>query len=181
MDITIQERKFSLRSEYDISFRGKNYYAVRKLFSFLADLQLRGESREELARVKGRFSLFRSKYDFLLSDGTAYHFWCEKIWKGVFVCEGNEEEFRLYRHKGLNYSIFQGDRQIAAFTKNRVVVGKGNEYDIQVNYDANVLVVICMVLSVNTSENDDQSASVKIDLGNIGPEERPFDESWEPN
>jgi hypothetical protein len=37
-----------------------------------------------------------------------------------------------------------------------------------------------MVLTMNMLEKGDDTASVTIDFGNIGPEERPFDESWEP-
>jgi hypothetical protein len=67
--------------------------------------------------------------------------------------------FRLCSHKGLNYSVFQNDVQIAAFTKNRIVVGKGNQYDLRINRDANGIVVICMVLALNTSENSDEHDS----------------------
>ena len=97
------------------------------------------------------------------------------------ACEGNEERFRLFEHKGLNYSIFQDNRQVAAFTKNRISIGKGNSYDVRVDRNANVLVLICTVLTVNTAEQDDNTATVTFDFGNIGPEERPFDESWEPD
>ncbi len=87
----------------------------------------------------------------------------------------------MYKHKGLNYSVFQNGVQIAAFTKNRFVVGRGNEYDVRINANADVLVVICMVLTLNTEEDDDDHETVTVDLGNIGPEERPFDRSWEPH
>jgi len=181
MNITVSERKFTLRSEYDISAPGFSYYAEKKLFSFRDRLQLMtGDDHRVVVRMRGRFFLFRPRYDFQFSDGRTYYFWCEKVWKRVFVCEGDGEEFRLYEHKGLNYSIFQDNRQIAAFTKNRIVIGKGNRYDVRVDRNANVLVVICMVLTTNTAENDNDTATVTFDYGNIGPEERPFDESWEP-
>ena len=41
--------------------------------------------------------------------------------------------------------------------------------------DANDLVVICMVLTVNTTSNDDNTETVSYDFGNIGMEDRPFD------
>ena len=124
----------------------------------------------------------RMKYDFELADGTTYRFWCEKLWKRVFQCEGNHECFRMYEHRGLRYSIFVGDSQIAAFTKNRVTIGKGNEYDIQMNADANLLVIISMILALNTAEDDGGSnATVEVDFGNIGPQDRAFDESWKPS
>ena len=87
MNIAILERQFALRSKYDISAPEQNYYAERKFFSFLANLQLFGEDRQVLAKIQQRFSLFREKYDFLLSDGGLYRFRCERVWKGVFQKE----------------------------------------------------------------------------------------------
>ena len=180
MDVTVQERKFALRSEYDISASGNTYFAQKAFFSFLAKISLMSEDDRLLATMKSRFSL-RAKYDFEFSDGRIYLYRCEKFWKSVFVCQGNGLTLRLYEHKGLRWSIFQDDRQIAAFTKNRVTVGKGNQYDIRMDADADVILIICMVLTVNTSENDDNDTTITVDFGNIGPEDRPFDESWDPS
>ena len=181
MNISIEQRRFTFRSEYDISAPRFNYYAQKKYFSFRDRIQLLAEDRRVLARIRSRFSLFRMKYDFELSDGKVYRFWCEKLWKCVFVCENNEERFRLYEHRGLNYSIFQNDFQIAAFTKNRVKIGQGDRYDIRMNEDGNVIIVICLALTVDAAENENDRATVTFDFGNIGPEDRPFDESWEPS
>jgi uncharacterized protein YxjI len=180
MDVSIQERKFSFRSEYDISSPGIRYYAQKAFFSFNSKLQLRTEGGEIKAAIRRRFP-FLLRYDFELSEGRLYRFRCEKFWKGVFLCEGAGGCFRLYQHKGRKWSIFQNDRQIAAFTKNRLVIGKGNSYEIRMNADADAVVVICLTLTVNTAEHDDDNATVTIDLGNIGPEDRPFNESWEPS
>jgi hypothetical protein len=49
------------------------------------------------------------------------------------------------------------------------------------NADANVVIIACMVLAVNTSENDDHQETVTYDFGSLGPEDRPFDESWVAN
>jgi uncharacterized protein YxjI len=180
LEITIHERSFSFRSEYDISAPNSNYYAQKAFFSFVDKLKLQTEDGSELARIRSR-SFFQTKYDFELSDGRVFRFRCEKFWKGVFVCEDNKERFRLYEHKGLRYSIFQDESQIAAFTKNRVTIGSGHRYEIRMNADADVVVVLCMVLTVNTSEDDDDRATVTYDFGNIGPEDKPFDESWKPS
>ena len=181
MNVTVRERKFSLRSEYDIEAPGCTYHARKKIFSLMPRLQVFDEDDRSVARISGRWSLFRARYDFALSNGNTYRFWREKLWKGVFACENNDEKFRMYTHKGLNYSIFQNDHQIAAFRKNRLVIGKGNEYDLRINADANLLAVICMVLTLNTQEDDNHRETVTIDFGKIGLEEKPFDESWQPN
>jgi hypothetical protein len=46
--------------------------------------------------------------------------------------------------------------------------------------DANVTLIVCMVLALNTSKRHDDREIVNIRFGWIGPEARPFDESWEP-
>jgi uncharacterized protein YxjI len=180
LEITIQERSLSFRSEYEIETPGSYYFAQKAIFSFPAKINLQSSDERILANIKGRFSFFRERYDFRLSDGRVFHFWCEKRWKRVFDCEGDKVSYRLYGHKGLRYSIFEDDRQIAAFAKNRVVIGKGNQYEISLNDDADCIVIICMVLAVNTSEDDD-NGTVTIDVGSVGPEERPFDERWQPS
>lgn len=180
MEIVIQENPSSWASKYDITTPFGDYYAEKKLFSVPAKLVLFSEDRSILARLNSRFSL-RMKYDFAFSDGKTYQFWCEKMWKGVFACEGGEEKYRLYQHKGLNYSIFQDDRQIAAFASNRVIVGKGKQYSIRASNGVNIPVIISMVLAMNTAENDHDRSTVTYDFGNFGPQERPFDESWRPS
>jgi uncharacterized protein YxjI len=174
LNAIIQERKFSFRSEYDISSNGSTFYARKTFFSFFNKLQLQSRDGNVIARIQGRFSLLRNKYDFELSDDRVYHFRCEKLWKPVFLCERSEESYRLYQHKG------RDDRQIAAFSKNRVTIGKGNRYEILMNADADLIVIVCMVLALNTSQDNDNKETVNIDFGNIGPEAKPFDEFWQP-
>ena len=181
LNVRIEQRKFTFRSEYDVYTPGCTYHADKKLLSFRDKLQLLAPDGRVLARITSRLSLFRSKYDFQLSEGKVYRFWCEKIWKRVFVCESDEEIYRLYEHKGLKYSIFQEDHRIAAFTKNRVKIGQGDLYEIRMNEDANLVIVICLALTIDASENEDDNASVTVDFGNLGPEDKRYDESWEPS
>jgi len=181
LNITVQQNEFSLRSEYEISTAGCIYTAQEKFLSWHDKITLMKPRGEVLARIKSRFPFLGSRYDFELSDGKVYRFWCEKLWKRVFACDGNNERYRHYEHKGLNYSVFQDDNQIAAFSKNRYKIGKGDQYEIRMNDDANFVIIVCLALTVDSSEYDDDTASFTVDVGNIGPEDRPFDESWEPN
>jgi uncharacterized protein YxjI len=180
VNITVEQRKLSLRSEYDVFGAGFHYHAEKKLFSLLDKIRLLTADDRLLAKIRSHLYLFRPRYDFELSSGEVYRLRCEKLWSGVFVCEGDKDSFRLYRHKKLNYSIFQNDRQIAAFTKSRVKIGKGDRYDIRMDEDANAVVVICLALTVDATENEDDRATITFDFGNIGAEDKPFDESWEP-
>jgi uncharacterized protein YxjI len=180
MDVTVQERKVSFGSEYDISAPGESYYAKKPFFSLLDNLELQQQDGSVVAQILGKFSILREKHDFNVSDGRVYQFGCEDMWKRIFTCVGNGESYRLFEHSGRKYSVFKDDRQIAAFVKNLIVIGSGNEYELRMDADADLIVILCMMLSINSSEEDNDNATVTIDLGRIGPEGRPFDEGWEP-
>lgn len=179
MDVTIKERSISLISEYDIITPAGEYYARKEFFSFTDNLELTTASGNLVAKIEGEISPLRHKHDFHLTDGREYKFGCEKLWTRVYSCTGNGETYKLYEHRSRNYSIFKDDRQIAAFSKNLVVFGKGNQYDVRLDHDADLILIFCMVLTINSSENDDEDSTVTVDLGNL-TQDHPFDESWEP-
>lgn len=181
MEITVKERAVSIRSEYEIETSGSYYFARKAFFSFPSKIELQASDGRALAAIRGRLSFLREKYDFLLSGGGDFHFQCVNRWKRVFVCEGDKESFRVYGHKGLKFSIFKGETQVAAFEKNRIVFGCGNQYDVRLNDNVNVILIVCIVLALCNSEDDDHGAGVTIDMGSIGPEEKAYDEHWQPS
>ncbi|HEV2195321.1 MAG TPA: hypothetical protein VGR55_07045 [Candidatus Acidoferrum sp.] len=181
MNIAVQQRVFAFSSKYEIETPASIYEARKRFFFVWHKIKLFAPHSRLLATIRGHY-FFRPKYKIELSEGQIYHFSCERFWKGVFVCQNSEESFRLYQHKGLNYSIFRNDSQIAAFSRNRVKLGRTDRYEIRMNSDANLTLVICMALVVDCGEIEDDSAgTVTIDLGSLGPEERQFDKSWQPS
>jgi uncharacterized protein YxjI len=182
VNVSIKEHKLSLRSEYDITSPAEQYFAQKAILSLLANLEIRTQNERVVATIHGNFSLFRANYDFALADGRNFHYECEKIWKGVYSCVGLSGSYHLFQYKGVRYSIFKDETQIASITRNNFVIGAGNEYDIQMNADADVIVISCMILALNTSDNDDDSDqnTFTYDFGNFGPEDRKFDASWQP-
>ena len=181
MEIIVEERKFSVTSKYDISAHDCKYYAVGSHWPFSSRFRLLAADHEQtLATISWRLSFFRARYDFWFPSGPVYRFWCENLWKGVYACKGEQDSYRLYEHRGLMYSLFKGERQVAALERNRFVIGNGNRYDIRVNRDENVLLVICVTLVLDALDGS-HGSTVTVDLGNIGPEARRFDESWQPD
>jgi uncharacterized protein YxjI len=181
MDISIQEKSFSFGVQYTIETPEKTMHADKKILSLLTHIELFSASDSLLATISGE-SLLRSIYAIELTDGAAYTFRREKLWKGVFVCEGGGETYHLYTHRGLRYSIFKNDAQIASLQKEHIVIGNGNTYDLRMNPDARLVLLTSMVLCLNTvSGDDDNDSTVTYDFGNFGPEDRAFDESWRPS
>jgi uncharacterized protein YxjI len=177
---TIKEHKFSLRSEYDIASHSQTYVAEKAFMSLLAKLEIRTQNGTVVATIHGNFSLFYANYDFAFTDGRNFHYECEKLWKGTYSCIGASGSYHLFRHKGVRFSIFKDDTQIAAITRNQLIVGTGHEYEILMNADADLVVISCMILALNTSDDSSDHNTFTYDFGNIGPEDRKFDESWQP-
>jgi hypothetical protein len=181
MDVSIQEKSFSFGVQYKIQTPEKTMHASKKIFSLLTHIDLFSASDSLLATISGE-SFLRSIYSIKSTDGKSYIYRCEKLWKGVFVCEGESETYHLYTHRGLRYSIFKADTQIASLEKERIVIGNGNKYDLRMNSDASLVLLTSMVLALNSVNGDDQNDNtVTYDFGNIGPEDRPFDENWKPS
>lgn len=180
MDVLIQEKSFSFGVEYVIETPTETLQAHKKIFSLLPHITLQSANDAILATITGK-SFIRTKFLIELPGAGSYDYHCEKIWKSVDVCEGDGGPYHLYAHKGVRYSIFQGVRQIAAFSTNKLIIGSGRTYDLRVDADANLPLVISMVLCLNTEDGDDrENNTVTYDFGHLGPEDRRFDENWRP-
>jgi uncharacterized protein YxjI len=180
MEVTIQQAVSSPPSRYEIETPACIYHATKKWLSLHGKVELFAPRDRLVATIVGKPVFFSASFNFELTDGREYQFWLEKNWRGVYLCEGGEEKFQLYRHKGLDYSIFQAEVQIAAFSKNKITIGAGDHYDLRLNDDANLVVILCMVLAIDVAESEGANSSVTYDMGNVGPEERPFDQKWVP-
>lgn len=181
MDVSIQENRFSFGVGYVIETPSSTLQAHKKILSLLPHITLQSADDSTIATITG-WSLVRSSFTIDLAGTGIYKYHTEKLWKGVDICEGDGGPFHLYSHKGVRYSIFQNDKQIAAFSRNRLIVGNGRDFDLRVNSDVNLPLIISMVLCLNTENDDDQEDStVTYDFGHLGPEDRKFDENWRPN
>jgi uncharacterized protein YxjI len=181
MDVSIQEKSFSFGVQYSIECATASMTADKKILSLMANIELHSPTGGLLATITGD-SFLKTSYNFSLANGRNYHYRCEKMWKGVFVCEGIDESIHLYTHKGLRYSFFQNDNQIAALTKEHFAIGNGNMFHLHMNADADLVLLTCMVLALNTDYGDDHNSNTfTYDFGNMGPQDKAFDDSWQPN
>ena len=67
VNVTIQERKFSFRSEFDISAPSGSFYARKSLVG--NGLQLQNRNGQDIVRLRSRLSFLRNKYDFEFTSG----------------------------------------------------------------------------------------------------------------
>lgn len=181
MDVSIQEKSVSFGIGYVIETPQSTLQAHKKILSLLPHITLQSADDSTIATITG-WSFVRSNFTIDIAGVGIYKYHTEKLWKGVDICEGDTGPFHLYRHKGVRYSVFQNDRQVAAFSKNRLIIGNGRNFDLRVNSDVNLNLIISMVLCLNTEDGDDETDNaVTYDFGSLGPEDRKFDEAWRPN
>jgi uncharacterized protein YxjI len=180
MDATIQERRFSLWTEYDVTAPGRTLYAKKEMLTLFNKIDLQDEELRTIATLQGQFSVLRNRYEFDFTDGKVCHFECVDRLRNIYECKCGEGVYTLYEHRGLKRSIFKDDRQIAAYAKNRVSFGAGNQYEVQMDADADLLVIVSMVLGLSVAEDNDDQTTVNVDLGNLGPQGKECDDAWEP-
>jgi uncharacterized protein YxjI len=181
MDVSIQERSMSFVAKYDIETPRGRWYARQEFLQLFNVIDvLESEDGPAIAKLQGQFSPVHHQYEFDLTDGRKAEFERVDVLRQVYECRCGGDVLTLYQHHGLNHSIFNGDRQVAAYTKNRVSFGDGNEYQIRMDSDADMTLIVCMVLALSVAEDNDDNKTVNFDIGSFGPQARPFDEAWEP-
>jgi hypothetical protein len=84
------------------------------------------------------------------------------------------ENYQLYRHPGLDDSIFPGEAQIAAGPKSSVIIGSAGKYQLRVTDDANLVAILCMVLAIAVTDGRGRQFNPHLPWDNVGPQERTF-------
>src|SRR5579875_3280605 len=110
MDLTIQEASFSVGVNYQIHSERGLWTAHRKMLAVKAHIEVKTETGALIADIQSESLIFNEFGIHLADQNTTFEFHTEKLWKGVDICDGPGGPYRLYRHKGVQYSIFQEDR-----------------------------------------------------------------------
>jgi uncharacterized protein YxjI len=180
MDVLIQERKLSLWMEYDITAPGRSFHAKKEMLHLFNTINLEIVNGPQMAKLQGKFAVLGDKYEFDMADGRKGQFQCTDRIRSVFECRCGSDVLTLYEHRGMNRSIFNGDRQVAAYTKTRFAIGMGHRYDIRMDADADLVLIVCMVLALSVSDDNMEEGVVSLDIGKIGLQAREYDAGWVP-
>jgi hypothetical protein len=152
-------------------------YSARTRGVLFDHIQVLGPRQNSLVWIKPH--MLRLRYDFKFADGRIYRYRKKNIWKGVSTCVGESESYSVYAHKGFDYSVFQNDSQIAAFTAIRGPSYRFSEYEMRMNDDANLLVMVSVVLTMDAG-NYDTPRPLDVTFGRVEPQARAFDKKWLP-
>lgn len=183
MEIDINQQKISIGDKYKIFVDGQEtYQASQRLFRWLPELDLFkiGDEGTRM-KIKKRLSWLRPRYDITRGGYDVLQFRTISIWKPRFECQAGADSYAIYGHRGRKYSIFKNDTQVAWWDKKAVTWFAGDNYKIIADRDSDIDLIIsfCLIID-NCRSNNHEGNTVTIDFGNLGFQQKKFDESWQP-
>jgi len=182
MEIDINQKKISVGDKYKIFTDGQHTHnATKDFLQLLPEINL-FDNNAGLARItiNKRFSWFKAKYEITTRrDNNILPFTTKSYWKLHYQCQCGTTHYDIYGHRGLKYSIYKNDIQIAWWGKKAVTWFAGDNYKIIADKDCDIELIVsfCLIID-NFSSNDEKGDTVKYDLGNIGFQAKKFDYNW---
>ena len=183
MEIDINQKKISIGDKYQIFIDGQQtHFASTKLFRLLAEINLFENSSGQLKyTIKKNWAFFSTSYDITGWDNNIIEFRTKSFWKRHYFCQVEQDLFEIFGHRGRKYSVYKNEKQVAWWDKKAVAWFNGNNYKITADKDCNYELIIsfCLIID-NAFSNENNGSTLTIDVGNIGPQAKKFDPSWQP-
>lgn len=137
----------------------------------------------ELFSIYKKFNLFKTIYEISKGENVVFSGKFSPLRMYETQLGIDNVLYTIYRHKGLNWSVFKDGKQVAAITKRAVEIN--NEPVIKLisgnrENQAHIAVVLLFILLSAYSEVDSPSfgSNKSYDLGYFGKEIKAFDEHW---
>jgi uncharacterized protein YxjI len=183
MEIDNNQKKISLGDKYQIFTDGQQtHVASRQILQLLPEINLfkTGGERPRMT-INKRMSFLSAKYDITRWDNNVLEFRTVSFWKSYYRCQCGPDNYEIFGHRGRKYSIFKNDQQVAWWDKNAVAWFAGDNYKILANRDCDIELIIDFCLTIDNFYNDNHDGKLlTIDIGQIGPQAKKFDDNWQP-
>ncbi|MGN7784471.1 hypothetical protein ACTJIJ_08090 [Niabella sp. 22666] len=183
MEIDINQNKISIGEKYQIFVAGQQTHsASTKLFRWLAEIDLfENASNRPRYVIKKKWTFLNASFDLTRWDDNVLEFRTKSFWKHHYFCKVGQDLFEIFGHRGRKYSVYKNDKQIAWWDKRAVAWFNGDNYKIIADKDCDHELIISFCLMIdNTQSNDNDVNILTIDIGNIGPQAKKFDPTWQP-
>ncbi len=103
----------------------------------------------------------------------------KNIFKPCFTCNDNLNNYELIPHKGLKTSIFKNGKQIGYYEHKKIEYMGKNVIFLIIDKEFEQDIIFSFILAIEGDFKNDYS-TVSFDIGNFGPEIKPFDNNWRP-
>ena len=182
MYFEVLQQSDSLKDHYSVTVDNHPAYRITApFFNFKSKFTILDMQEEVVGTVRKKNSLFSSKCIINLEAFGIANFYTNASIRDGFFLEFQNTKYSIFSHKNRKYSIFENDQQIGMFEKALVSVAGGDQYRGLANNNLNKLLMVSLVLAFDIfNAKSDDGNTIVYDLGIIGPEENPYDESWVP-
>lgn len=179
--INIRQHKISIGSQYEILVeQNEKYYAETDLFSRkIIHLYLKKDLIERIAIFKS-FYFFTPDYKIELPNGNRIKFQTLSHWRTHFKCVLENDIYEVYRHRKRKISIYKNGLQIGASEKNTVTIFAGDNYELILDRDTEVELVISFLLILDNMTSKNRGNIITLAFGLIFKEFKKFDANWKP-
>jgi uncharacterized protein YxjI len=182
MEIVITQKKISIGDKYNIFTNGQPTHKVSKQpLQLLAKIRLfesNGITPDVI--INRRFTWLKPAYDITIKNLQVLAFRTRSFWKRHYRCQSNSDIYDIYRHRGLKYSIFKNNQQIAWWEKSTITWFEGDNYRIIANNDCDTDLIISFCLIIDNISGHHDTQIMTINIGNIGFQAKTFDSLWQP-
>jgi hypothetical protein len=183
MEIDINQKKLTIGEKYRIFIDGQQTHsASTKLFRWLPEINLFEHNLDTPKFTLNRkWAWFKISFDLTRFDNRVFEFRTKKFWRRHYYCQVENDLYEIFGHRRRKYSVYKNDKQIAWWDKNAVTWFDGDNYKIIADRDCapELLISFCLIIDA-ASSNANDGKMLTIDIGNIGPQAKKFDPTWQP-
>lgn len=172
---------------YKIAADGKDLFYIKR-YSHRMDwgfTLVDASGWEELFSIYKKFNVFKTIFEIKKEENVVFSekFNLINLYETLITIDNIS--YGIFRHKGLNWSVFRDRNQVAAITKQSVEINNEPVFRIISGYNENqthIAVALLFIVLIAYSEIDSPSFGSKKshDMGYFGSEAMAFDENWQP-
>ena len=174
-------------SQYKIADSGKDLFYIQR-YSRKMDwgfTLVNAADEKELFSIYKKFNVFKTIYEISKGEDIVFSEKFSPLKMYETQLEMDKAVYTIYRHKGLNWSVFKEGNQLASITKRSLEINNESVIAIKTANSGNqshIAVMLLFIVMIAYSEIDSPSFGSKKshDLGYFGKEIMAFNENWQP-
>jgi hypothetical protein len=181
INLIIKPSEYYYRFEFIID--GTVKYIANKKRTFKTVFSVQNSMETEVVQISKITKWFKTKYVIRFSETNFAIIESTGGFKSNYICNYGNQNYYLYKHKGLVTSIFLNQIQIGYIEEEKVSQRRIINFNIVTNKDSNLLLICCLGLFIFEKSNysGQELNNKNYNFGNIGPEEFKFNKTWKPD
>jgi uncharacterized protein YxjI len=190
MKIEVVQKTGLFGELYNIAVNGKKSFNVKgNTFPFITSFELYNSSNRLLISIFKCFFSIKPKYKFFFNDESLgvqkepFIFRNTNYFKNSYLCEYKGSKYEVFIHKGLKYSVFKNEIQVASFVSDRVNFLDEDGFLMECNNDSPKELFSTFIIILDSIYGKNLisfGGFLRYKTGALF-EVKPFDDNWNPS